>query len=238
MFGTECGNNGASIGVNASNISLDKGPACFDVPLSLHFSVLYHLPTISSNRILSKFANGWWIGNIVTVQNGVPFTPTLSTQRSFDGVGTAGDHANIVTATTAGTGKAAGLTFTPFNASTVNTGNPNQWFNPLMFQLNPLGTLGTSGRDILRGPGLGNWDFSIVKDTRLGFLGEQGSLQFRAEFFNVLNRANFGLPNGVVFAGTTSDVGANSEAPNSTAGQILTTITTARQIQMALKLVF
>jgi hypothetical protein len=172
------------------------------------------------------------------VQDGVPFTPTSSTQRSFDGVGTAGDHVNIVTAPAAGTGKAAGLTFVPFDTKSVNTGNPNQWFNPLMFELNTLGTLGTAGRDILRGPGLGNWDFSIVKDTHLGFLGEQGSLQFRGEFFNILNRANFGLPNGVVFAGTSSDTGLTSEAPNSTAGQILTTITTARQIQLALKLVF
>jgi hypothetical protein len=213
MFGTECGNNGASIGVNPSDISLDKGPACFDVPVSLHLNILYHFPNLASTGLLSKFTNGWWVGNIVAVQDGVPFTPTISTQRSFDGVGTTGDHASIVTATTAGTGKAAGLTFVPFNSSTVNTGNPNQWFNPLMFQLNPLGTTGTAGRDILRGPGLGNWDFSLVKDTHVGFLGEQGSLQFRAEFFNILNRANFGLPNGVVFAGTASDAGANSEAP-------------------------
>jgi hypothetical protein len=91
----------------------------------------------------------------------------------------------------------------------------------------------------------------------LGFLGEQGELQFRAEIFNLLNRPNFGAPNNVVFTGTTayntapantfnSANGGNIEAPaNASAsnpfgnvGQIATTSTTSRQIQLALKLIF
>jgi hypothetical protein len=90
----------------------------------------------------------------------------------------------------------------------------------------------------LRGPGLGEWDFSLVKDTAMPFLGEQGSLQFRAEFFNILNRANFAMPNGAIFNGAITDVGAYSETPLSTGGQITQTSTTSRQIQLALKLLF
>jgi hypothetical protein len=91
---------------------------------------------------------------------------------------------------------------------------------------------------MLRGPGLGTWDFSLVKDTAVGFLGERGSVQFRAEFFNILNRANFAAPNVSVFSGNTSDIGSYSEAPLASAGQITTTATPSRQIQFALKVIF
>jgi hypothetical protein len=140
-------------------------------------------------------------------------------------------------------------TFIPYNANTVITGNPNQWFNPLMFTLQPLvpcpnnpgltcGTLGDVSRGFLRGPGLTNWDFSLVKDTAIPLLGEQGRLQFRAEVFNILNHANFAMPSGAVFSGSTKDLGSYSETPIATAGQITSTATAARQIQLALKLIF
>jgi len=85
---------------------------------------------------------------------------------------------------------------------------------------------------------LGTWDFSLVKDTALRFLGEGGSLQFRAEVFNLLNRANFAAPNTTVFSGSTSDIGSYTEAPLASAGQITTTATPSRQIQFALKVIF
>jgi hypothetical protein len=59
-------------------------------------------------------------------------------------------------------------TFVPFNKNTVITGNPNEWFNVNMLVLGPVGSLGNARRDILRGPGPGTWDFSLVKDTPLG----------------------------------------------------------------------
>ena len=68
-------------------------------------------------------------------------------------------------------------------------------------------SLGTAGRNILSGPPERNWDFSLVKDTKLGFLGEGGMLEFRAEFFNILNHTNFsgdGLRTSV-FDGDTGD---------------------------------
>ena len=83
------------------------------------------------------------------------------------------------------------------------------------------GTLGNVARGLLRGPGLENVDFSINKDTRLPFLGEQGKLEFRAEIFNILNHPNFGMPNGTVFTGRRRIISPYSEAPSSSAGVII-----------------
>jgi hypothetical protein len=84
------------------------------------------------------------------------------------------------------------------------------------------------GRDTLTGPGLAELDVSVMKNTAIS---ERVRLQFRAEFFNVLNHANFGTPNTVVFSSA-------STTPASTAGVITSTASTSRQIQFGLKLLF
>ena len=76
-------------------------------------------------------------------------------------------------------------------------------------------------------------DLSLAKDTALGFLGEGGKLEFRAEFFNLLNRVNLGRPDRFVFPGSSA-----TEPPSSNAGLITNTNTTSRQVQLALKIVF
>jgi hypothetical protein len=110
----------------------------------------------------------------------------------------------------------------------IITGNPNHWFNPAAFLQPPSnsGFYGNLGRDTLIGPGLATWDFSAIKDTHLT---ERLNLQFRAEIFNLLNRANFNTPNLIVF--TPSGV-------SGTAGVITSTSTTARQVQFAVKLLW
>jgi len=101
------------------------------------------------------------------------------------------------------------------------------------------GSLGDSARGILRGPNLADWDFSLVKDTAVRLLGEQGLVEFRAEMFNILNHTNFGMPaSATVFNGATSVLGAYQQAPLAGVGQITITVTTSRQIQFALKLIF
>jgi hypothetical protein len=228
----------------------------------MHMSVLYHAPNLKSNGIVSKVTNGWWMGNIVTIVEGFPFTPLVGQDRSFSGVITQSNQTPASlngAAVSAITNPATGGTYNwiPYDPKTVITGNPNNWFNPLMFGEAPLGQIGNSPRDILRGPGVGTWNFSINKDTKIGFLGEQGSLEFRAEIFNLLNRANFGPPANVVFSGTTAvnngaintlnaSAGGNIQTPNAASasnpfgnvGQITTTSTTSRQIQLALKVIF
>ena len=71
------------------------------------------------------------------------------------------------------------------------------------------------------------------------WLGEAGKLQFRAEIFNVLNRANFALPGRQVFNGAVTDAtGVTTISPVGSAGTILSTVGSSRQIQFALKLLF
>jgi hypothetical protein len=151
----------------------------------------------------------------------------------------------------------------PYDPNTVITGNPNQWFNPAMFSIPPttlssvqppcvsdpnnpcppntIGQLGTAGRNILTGPPERNWDFSLVKDTKLGFLGEAGILEFRAEFFNILNHPNFSGDHlsTSVFSGKGSDLGPFSEPLKASAGQVTRQLLDSqRQIQFALRIEF
>ena len=242
MYGTDCGASGSLVGIDPFNSAYDKGPSCFDATHNLHFNLLYHAPNIKSdNLFVNKVMNGWWVGNIVNVQTGIPFTPVVSTNRSGSGAygGNQGDRPDLVTTASTGTSsKSAGLSFVPFDPNTVILGTPAEWFNPFMFQLGAVGTLGNASRDMLRGPGQGTWNLSINKDTKVGWLGESGALQFRAEIFNLLNRANFSLPSGTTFSGTTGDAAGPTEAPINGVAKITTTQTSSRQIQLALKVIF
>jgi hypothetical protein len=101
-----------------------------------------------------------------------------------------------------------------------------------------------------------NVDLSVDKDTKVRFLGEQGAVQFRAEMFNIMNHPNFGAPVSTLVALSTpavvpcgGQVGAASVTCNgvttnnpfpvlSTAGNINTTSTRSRQIQLSLKVIF
>jgi hypothetical protein len=91
-----------------------------------------------------------------------------------------------------------------------------------------LGTLGNLGRNTLRGPGLQNFDFSMMKTQNIT---ERMKLQFRAEMFNLLNHANFQAQLVALFN--------NKGQLNPTAGVLASpTVTTSRQIQFGLKLMF
>jgi hypothetical protein len=142
----------------------------------------------------------------------------------------------------------------PYDANKVILGKPGQWFNPAMFSIAPqctgpgltgcsstLGQLGTAGRNILTGPPERDWDFSLVKDTKLGFLGEGGMVEFRAEFFNVLNHANYSGDHlsTAVFNGNPGDIGPFSEPIRATAGKVTRQLAdNQRQIQLALRIEF
>jgi hypothetical protein len=148
----------------------------------------------------------------------------------------------------------------PYDPKTVITGSPAYWYNPNMFHIGLPGYFGDSGRDTLVGPTLRVWNFSITKDTHLGFLGEAGNLEFRAEIFNVLNHPQFPTPSGTIFtnpgAPTASQLGAYGVTPNASyfagsvpnglpnGGQsggvafIPNTAGDNRQVQLALKVIF
>jgi hypothetical protein len=219
---------------------VDRGRSVFDATHNWRFNTLYTLPTLKSPGLVSKLVNGWSMQNIVSAQTGFAFTPaapgdvSLNTLNAINGAYERPEYvtsANLSDVTSCSTGLTqSGRLCNPnavvYNPATVITGKPNQWFNPNMFTTPIPGFLGNVGRGVLTGPGLFNWDFSLHKDTPLGFLGEAGKLQFRAEFFNILNRANFinNPPNGNGIVGPS-------------AGS-LTAARDGRDIQLALKVSF
>ena len=235
--------------LNPFNAMGDWGPANFDVRQNWRFNALYHIPNVGSG-LLAKFQNGWWIGTIVGVQTGAPFDITINTNRDQSGENGGGggiDRPNVVTSDniaaiqTAATNAckasasspACGYTPVVFNKNTVITGNPNQWYNANMFALPAVGVPGNEGRNMLPGPGVATWDMSFNKNTALPFLGEAGQLQFRAEFFNLLNHPNFGQPGLTPFTGSLTN---QQETPSVT--PITTTTTDPREIQFSLKVLF
>src|SRR5581483_9048843 len=108
----------------------------------------------------------------------------------------------------------------------------NLWFNPNCFNLQAPGTIGNLGRNTVRGPKFFNTDIAVSKNTKLS---ERVGLQFRADFFNIFNHTNLGLPTGGL-GGAQLFLGGG--ARNGSAGQITTMVGTPRQIQFSLKLNF
>ena len=211
--------NAPGLVANPYDIRADWGPATYDVRNLASIGIVYALPfgngKLYANNLGSlgnEVAGGWSVTSIVLAQSGFPFTPQLSYNPSNDG-----DTRNPVR---------------PF-ANPDFTGNPilgtpGQWYNPAAFLQPPpnSGFFGNVGRDTLVGPGLFDWDFSAVKDTKIR---ETTALEFRAEIFNILNHTNFNTPNLITF--TPSGI-------SPTAGAITSTSTTSRQVQFALKLLW
>jgi hypothetical protein len=192
---------------NPFDLRADRGLANFDVRRAAVINASWAVPLGAR-----KLYGGWTVNSIVTIQGGFPFTPQLSYNPSNNG-----DTRNPVRPFV-----------NPAFSGPVILGSPNQWFNPSAFLAPPnaSGFYGNLGRDTLEGPGVGTWDFSLLKDTAIR---EGLNLQFRAELFNLLNRVNFNTPNAVVF--TPSGV-------SPTAGLITSTSTDSRQVQFGLKLLW
>jgi len=217
--------NAPGLVANPFNRRADWGLGTFDVRNMGVISALYALPLGRGKRFatgLPSWSNsavsGWSMSSVVTMQAGFPFTPQLSYNPSNNG-----DTRNPVR---------------PFRnpdfSGPVILGKPAQWFNPHAFIAPPSagGFYGNLGRDTFIGPDLATWDFSVLKDTPLR---EGLNLQFRAEIFNLLDRANFNTPNLIVFTPPTA---TNPTGLSGTAGTITSTSTTSRQIQFGLKLIW
>ena len=222
--GQKGGESGGSsnVGTDPSNPSLDRGPSDFDTRHSWTVNMIYTIPNIDAGR-MNKLVNGWRLGSIFSMPTGLPFTVSLSGNRSRSKVlASSADRPNMV----------AGR-----NASNIILGDPNKYFDPLAFTIQPVGTLGNASRNYLNGPRQVNLDFSLAKDIPLNRLGENTRLEFRGEFFNVLNHANFSIPveGRTIY---TADPNNANTTPLSSAGQITRTRGDARQVQFALKLTF
>jgi hypothetical protein len=222
--------------------SIDKGPGGFAITHNFRASVIYRVPDLLQSQSWgAKALNGWWISSIVSAQSGYPLNVLISNRslsNNPNAAGAATDRPDLDPS---------------FNPDTVITGDPKRWFDETMFDLPIAGTLGLTPRNFLRGPSLRNWDFSLNKDTKAQFLGEQGTIQFRVEFFNIMNHPNFSNPNATIksftalaaiqcgpnYAIQSCQFGSSPTlAANATAGQITSTATNSRQIQLSLKLIF
>ena len=225
LFGT-AGTILQTLPQNPWNPSAEKGPSTFDVTHAFNVSVIQLVPLerIGSLRPLGKpLIKGWQFLNITTLTTGSPFSVYSGIQQTGAGAGGT-DRPDLVALPRLSTSRTVRDDYFGLGASNASffsipihvpggTG-PNQ------------GRFGTLGRNTFRGPGYHDFDFALIKDTPFGHRGsaELGTVEFRAEFFNVFNVVNFGLPSNIV--------------RGSGFGIISKTAGSSRQIQFSLKVIY
>jgi hypothetical protein len=194
-----------------------KGPANFDRPQRLSFVFNHDLPNHFQGGPGRWLFNDWSLNGFLVSQSGTPLTVSnRDSGRGLGGSTTSSTATNLFSNVTAG----AKLINSQVNGRSTKD-NLNAYINPAAFSRALPGTFGNSGRGMLRGPGQWNLDFSLFKDIPFS---ERYKLQFRSEWFNLFNHANFGDP-------TTS-----LDSPSY--GVIRSTTVNARLVQFALKLMF
>lgn len=209
---------------------LDHAAADFDVQHRFVFSGSWEIPTgqhLQNNKVTQVIFGGWQANVITTFQSGTPFT--LYSRAGSSGQGNGLERPNLVAPISTLDPRKV-TTFDPVNASCLPSGSPlggNFWFDPRSFDCNvdasnpgSLASFGNLGRNVLRGPGINNWDISFLKHFKIA---EGKYLEFRAEMFNTFNHAQFLNPDNNGFS--------------STFGQITTT-RGPRLVQFGLKFYF
>src|SRR3989441_7720098 len=156
----------------------DRGPSDFDHTHRFVASYVWQLPGLSrANGVLRQVFGGWELGGVVSAQTGRPFTVLSGVNNSGTGIGQ--DRANLIGAPY-GPGACV--------AAKITTTSCVDWLNRASFQSNGSATFGNIGKGSFRLPGSYTWDVGLSKNFSFT---ERLKLQFRAEFFNVFNRANF-----------------------------------------------
>jgi len=213
FFGS--GANGSTIFPQDNyNLKAERGRSDFDIRNRFVASYVYQAPSLQHliSGMPGVIANGWELAGILTLQSGQPFSILTGANQSSTGLGN--DRPDV--------------TCNP------NSGphTPTEWFNTSCFTLNAPLTFGNSGRNIVNGPNFKNYDFSVIKNTKIR---EQASVQFRAEFFNIFNRPNFALPNNVL---TSPAFGSLFQTPDVAQNNVGLGSGGPRVIQFGLKLSF
>jgi TonB-dependent Receptor Plug Domain len=219
---TTLATNSPAFIANSLDPKADYGRASFDIRHSAVINATYDLPFgRGRNGFTHRVLGDWQVSAIETLLSGIPFTPQLSYNPSNDG----------------NTRNSVRPSWNPGFTGEPITGSLDRYFNPGAFTTPLAGTYGNVGRDILEGPGLATLDLSLAKKI---LLSERLSLQFRGEFFNLLNRTDLNTPNPVVFtSGPTAPSPAPvTPVPSATAGVITATSTTSRQVQFGLKVLW
>jgi len=199
--------------------SLNRGLSDFDIRHNAVFNAIWQIPSPHAENGLRWSVSGWQVGGIYQVSSGLPFTPKIG----GDPLGLKSSNPFDFPDRIFGPGCNLG----------VNSGNPVHYIKTQCFSFPaPATRMGNAGRNSLIGPGLSNFDLSLLKNNYIRRISESFNIQFRADFFNVLNHPNFSPPvvNNTIF-------GANGAAVT-TAGLITTTSTSSRQLQFALKILW
>ncbi len=187
-------------------LSCERGLSIFDTRHRFVTSALYELPG-RRDGVAGALLGGWQLGTIFTVSTGFPLAVSAGQDRTRTGHGY--DRVNVA----------------PGQSIALDSGarSTSRWFNTAAAELQPLGTFGNMGRNVVIGPGIFSVDFSTMKNFHFA---EGRYVQFRFEAFNFLNHPNFGDP--------------NTNFSNNGFGTITSTRSgiSMRQLQFALKLIF
>jgi hypothetical protein len=210
------------------NYQGERGLSANDIRHFFTSNITYDVPFGSKfTGIAGVFAKGWQINALPSYNSGVPFTIRNGFSQSHDGQpGGPADRPNLTPGMNANSTSGVSVGCGNIAAGTP-VGTPTLWYDPCAFTLQPAGTYGNLGRNVVVGPSQFNFDTSFSKTFNFT---ERTRLQFRAEFFNILNHPNFGTMSTTVFTST--------GARNNSAGALTTTSTNSRQVQFGLKLGF
>jgi outer membrane receptor protein involved in Fe transport len=226
------------------NLRMSHAVSDFNIGRTLVINGTWQVPAPKSvSGPAAWIVDGWQLGGIYKVNDGGPFTATFGTDGDPLGLNSSDPWTFPNRLTGVGCG------------SLTNPGNPNNYIKTQCFAVptapsaafytancDPkLGTFpqcfnlrGNSGRNILIAPGISNVDFSVFKNNSIKRISESFNVQFRAEFFNILNHANFSPP----VTPDNTDIFDSTGAPTGVAGLLTSTTTTSREIQFALKFIW
>lgn len=166
---------------------------------------------------------GWQISGIATLRSGSPLTVFVQANRS---------RSQWLPSLSPGVGQDRPSYAPGYGPDNAVIGLPDQWFDPKAFVLQEAGTFGNTGRGDFSGPNLRTLDLAFSKRSSLR--DDNGpSIELRIEAFNVFNRANFGPPALIAFAGN-----SDNEEALASFGRIRTTVTSARQVQLGVRVAF
>jgi Carboxypeptidase regulatory-like domain/TonB-dependent Receptor Plug Domain/TonB dependent receptor len=200
-------------------LSNNRGLCDHDRTLNFNIGGVYSMPTI--HGLGTRIGGGWQLSTIYTAISGKPFSVFKNGGSDPSGQGLRGTSIRD-----------------DYDGSPIiyNTRNPDAYVAivPDQFTVPEAGTVGNSRRNFLRGPGLSQWDMSLIKNTKIN---ERLSVQVRWEVYNVLNRANFALAS-LDNTGTSDLFGTLSQTPDVSAGNPVVAQGGPRNMNFAIKFIF
>jgi len=269
-IGTSQGSNETITSENPYTSNTERGFNTTDIRQVFNASLLWSVPmgkghqlNFQGNRILQAVAGGWQMGGNLNVHTGLPINVTMTRANVVyydkqDGnyyqnpVVTGGVIQTVPVINLAGGGQSRGVQrpdLIPGVNPYVNTAS-GYMLNPAAFAVPAPGTWGNAARDLLRGPGFQQLDFTLSKRFAIT---ESAHFELRADAYNILNHANFGNPPSVLGVGLPTGPGGSGLQPHqafttaaagsaygllsSTVGKYVN-MGTARQVQLAIRFVF